>query len=517
MSIVDAKKKVKKSSSSNHGRKSTSDGKKKSSIKEVVSVSNIDEGPLDEHPLSLGHCMIVQYRDGSHRLAKIIERNGVKGVTNDNDWQYYVHYHDFNRRMDEWVKVPRIISYPSIANIADKKRKELEKKHGHGAAIKPSDSNASLNNDFKDDSENRRKSKRNIDNEISDEDDDIEIEIDEEINDNNIEINKVYDEKGITTILDTDHDEHEGLDEASLLEHEEITKIKNVSNVLFGKNIMECWYFSPFPKEFNPKGPVEMLYFCEFTFRFFKSKSELTRYQSKPLLPRHPPGNEIYRDSVVSMFELDGAVEKIYCQNLCYFAKLFLDHKTLYWDVDPFLFYVLCTQDDRGYHPVGFFSKEKYSDMGYNLACILTFPCAQRKGYGRFLISFSYELSKKEEKIGSPEKPLSDLGAVSYKSYWASTILAVFRQFPGQYLSIIDLTKMTSILAEDVVLTLKMLEILVQVNNTYTLHASPDRIAELSIKYPAKGVIVNPDQLHWSSLYVVDPKKDKWSILSITD
>ena len=42
----------------------------------------------------------------------------------------------------------------------------------------------------------------------------------------------------------------------------------------------------------------------------------------------------------------------------------------------------------------------RYSDLGYNLACILTFPSAQRKGYGRFLISFSYELSKKEEKVG---------------------------------------------------------------------------------------------------------------------
>lgn len=42
-----------------------------------------------------------------------------------------------------------------------------------------------------------------------------------------------------------------------------------------------------------------------------------------------------------------------------YLAKLFLDHKTLYWDVDPFLFYVLCTRDERGFHPVGYFSKEK--------------------------------------------------------------------------------------------------------------------------------------------------------------
>ena len=70
-------------------------------------------------------------------------------------------------------------------------------------------------------------------------------------------------------------------------------------------------------------------------------------------------GHEIYRDANVSMFEVDGASERLYSHGLCYFAKLFLDHKTLYWDVEPFLFYVLCTHDDKGYHPVGFFSKEK--------------------------------------------------------------------------------------------------------------------------------------------------------------
>ena len=33
-------------------------------------------------------------------------------------------------------------------------------------------------------------------------------------------------------------------------------------------------------------------------------------------------------------------------------------------------------------------SKEKISPEEYNLACILTFPPYQRKGYGKFLISF---------------------------------------------------------------------------------------------------------------------------------
>jgi histone acetyltransferase MYST1 len=163
----------------------------------------------------------------------------------------------------------------------------------------------------------------------------------------------------LSTVAELEHDEHEGMDEAALREHEEVTKIKNIRNVLFGKHKIECWYFSPYPKEFYPDGPVECLYVCEFSFRFFRTKPELVRYLRKPQLLRHPPGNEIYRDSNVSMFEVDGAVEKAYCQNLSYFAKLFLDHKTLYFDVDPFLFYVLCSRDERGYHPVGYFSKEK--------------------------------------------------------------------------------------------------------------------------------------------------------------
>lgn len=55
----------------------------------------------------------------------------------------------------------------------------------------------------------------------------------------------------------------------------------------------------------------------------------------------HPPGNEIYRDNEVSIFEVDGPRCATYCENLCFISKLFLDHKTLSFDVEPFLFYVL--------------------------------------------------------------------------------------------------------------------------------------------------------------------------------
>ena len=110
---------------------------------------------------------------------------------------------------------------------------------------------------------------------------------------------------------------------------------------------------------------------------------------------RHPPATEIYRKDNLSVFEVDGNVNKIYCQNLCLLAKLFLDHKTLYYDVEPFLFYVLTVNDRKGCHLVGYFSKEKLCQQKYNVSCIMTMPQYQRQGYGRFLIQFSKTRFKK--------------------------------------------------------------------------------------------------------------------------
>ena len=280
---------------------------------------------------------------------------------------------------------------------------------------------------------------------------------------------------------------------------------------------METWYFSPLPKELvGPTGFLEVLYVCEFTLSLFARKSELQRFQTRIATKnRHPPGNEIYRSGNLAMFEVDGQEEKIYSQNLCYIAKLFLDHKTLYFDVDPFLFYVLCEVDARGYHPVGYFSKEKYSDVGYNLACILTFPAHQRKGYGRFLIAFSYELSKKEEKVGSPEKPMSDLGQQAYKPYWASTIIdfLLHQSAEESTLSVMDISKRTSIMAEDIVFTLNQLGLLKMINGVYFIAAEENLLRRLAQKYPIKKPFIDPSALHWTP-FLTDVKRDKFSIHS---
>lgn len=49
----------------------------------------------------------------------------------------------------------------------------------------------------------------------------------------------------------------------------------------------------------------------------------------------------------------------------------------------------LCYVFFPGFHIVGYFSKEKESTEDYNVACILTLPPYQRKGYGKLLIEFS--------------------------------------------------------------------------------------------------------------------------------
>jgi hypothetical protein len=84
----------------------------------------------------------------------------------------------------------------------------------------------------------------------------------------------------------------------------------------------------------------------------------------------------------------------------------------------------------------------------------------QRKGYGRFLIAMSYELSRKEGRVGTPERPLSDLGKLSYRSFWRDTILDVLAETTLNKtgsLSVNDIRAHTMIKSEDIIATLQVM------------------------------------------------------------
>ncbi|EDO07439.1 histone acetyltransferase MOZ/SAS family protein [Babesia bovis T2Bo] len=287
------------------------------------------------------------------------------------------------------------------------------------------------------------------------------------------------------------HD-HGGMDEEYLREHEMNTKLKTIQRVKLGPYLVDAWYFSPYPK---PYQDLDILYICEFCLLFFVDESELTWHIPRCDL-RHPPGNEIYRDGNLAMFEVDGALSSIYCENLCYLSKLFLDHKSLRHTVNLFIFYVMTEVDDNGYHITGYFSKEKHSSN--NVSCILSLPQHQRKGYGKFLTAFSYLLSRKEGRTGTPERPLSDLGRASYMSYWSEVLLEILFDPRYENVTIEMLSHMTCFEPNDIIMCLEELGLLHTLSNGRSvITILPEKKEELQSKSRTKTRKLYMEKLHW--------------------
>ena len=142
------------------------------------------------------------------------------------------------------------------------------------------------------------------------------------------------------------HGGHEGMDEETIRDHEAATKVKNVESIEIGRNVIDAWYFSPYPPELfadaaliagesgsadaaaNAKkkarapgstpGAVHVLsrlYICEWDLAFFRTREELLRHCAKTALAeRHPPGNEIYRHETISVFEGEFIYRYILCE-----------------------------------------------------------------------------------------------------------------------------------------------------------------------------------------------------------
>lgn len=404
---------------------------------------NEDSESLEEQPLDIGEHYLVRRSDGSWHPAEIIQ---TRYNEQESHYEYYVHYEGYNRRLDEWVPRDRIMN--SRFDMSDTQWKN-------------SDRNAV---DLLDQSDRKitRNQKRRHD----------------EIN----HIQKTYEEMDPTTA-------------ALEKEHEAITKVKYIDRIQIGRFEIDTWYFSPYPDEY---GKQPKLWICEYCLRYMRLEKTY-RYHMSECTWRQPPGKEIYRKGTLSIWETDGSHHKTYCQNLCLLAKLFLDHKTLYFDVEPFLFYILCEVDKHGAHLVGYFSKEKESPDGNNVACILTLPPHQRQGYGKLLIAFSYELSKMECAVGSPEKPLSDLGKLSYRSYWSWVLLEILRDFRGT-ISIKELSEITSITQTDIISTLQSMNMVKYWKGQHVICVTPKIVEEhiRSSQFKRPRLLVDNAALKWA-------------------
>ncbi|KAG6826013.1 hypothetical protein H0H92_001451 [Tricholoma furcatifolium] len=211
-------------------------------------------------------------------------------------------------------------------------------------------------------------------------------------------------------------------EEFDIQQHKQIRANRNFEYVYFGEWKVKAWYFSPYPlteseiddpnaQQSNaPKIPgvtkttarshgrtsdllagglmrggagqgteKASLWVCQQCFKYM-TETSLYDLHVRYCQMNYPPGRKVYHRGVQSIWEVDGAQQK-----------------------------------------------EKMSFDDYNLATIITLPPYQKKGYGMLMIEFSYELSRRAGKVGTPERPLSDLGLRSYLAYWVSTLIRFFR------------------------------------------------------------------------------------------
>eukprot|EP00924_Labyrinthula_sp_SR-Ha-C_P013550 maker-scaffold_5-snap-gene-6.51-mRNA-1 protein AED:0.00 eAED:0.00 QI:56/1/1/1/1/1/2/101/429 len=297
---------------------------------------------------------------------------------------------------------------------------------------------------------------------------------------------------------------------------EQNSRVRSVNKVQMGDYFLRCWYQSVYHPEhsFDSKyatyfkadicgtdiNIIDCVYVCERSFKFFFSPDAYEEYRRNSDFVNFEIKNskQIYleeKSSVLEKFDdlksekkflevsqIAGKNNQEFCGLLCRFSKLFIEHKSVNCDPNPFMFYVLSVKSETKRVIVGYFSKEIGSKN--NLSCILIFPQFQKFGFGRFMISLSYEISKKQKFIGSPEKPLSDLGKKGYRSYWSFVLLKLLSS--GVMLNLDQISQRTSMKKEDILSTLDMLNFVKKAKNGIVLYVSRPLVIEKLKKYQEK-------------------------------
>jgi len=261
---------------------------------------------------------------------------------------------------------------------------------------------------------------------------------------------------------------------------------RKIDKVLFGNLEFATWYYSPYPdsiilrEDHTTKAATNgtlgghhtkstgvdlnehacpRLCVCPYCFRYTPDVNSYIGHLQHHAAPTEEgsefhavprSATKVYEWEGYAVWDVDGEIEKLYCQNLSLFGKLFLEQKSVFFDTASFHYYVLTYKSPelkpssghgrnrrrRGSSDateelqfktqvMGFFSKENLSWDSNNLACILVFPPFQHRQLGQLLMAVSYKLSAWEWTtgvIGGPEKPLSAMGRRSYLRFWSERI-----------------------------------------------------------------------------------------------
>lgn len=95
----------------------------------------------------------------------------------------------------------------------------------------------------------------------------------------------------------------------------------------------------------------------------------------------------------------------------------------------------------------------------------------------------SYELSKREGRVGGPEKPLSELGRKSYLRFWQARVAReVLRTRSKSSLELAELAGRCAMVVEDAVAALKEMGVCEVMSKTDRVGVSKVRVREWAAK-----------------------------------
>lgn len=273
-----------------------------------------------------------------------------------------------------------------------------------------------------------------------------------------------------------------------------VLRARNIDKVVFGAQEFDTWYGNgayfhnpgdtllgidpqavaarrrahlPLAKGFW----LDRLFVCEFCFKYAAEEDLMALHRVLcPLNRAFPPlGLVVYADMKTPYIikRLSGYRNRLFCQNLSLFGKLFLDDKLVFYNVDAFEFYVVYghAKDSSFFRPMGFFSKElNCGEPDINLACVCVFPPFQRLRLGSLLIEFLYELARVtpgQRRLG-PEYPLSPFGRALYLRFWAKRLAFVLSNDIKSEASVTldTLALRTGFRKDDILLTLEHMGVL---------------------------------------------------------
>lgn len=363
---------------------------------------------------------------------------------------------------------------------------------------------------------------------------------------------------------------------------------RNIDKVVLGNLLFDTWYFSPYPENVlfgsdhhysktssngehrnghheKPIAPIiSKLHVCPYCFKYSISPVDYVSH-----LQMHVKENEagpdhwwpvprtalkVYDWGGYTVWDIDGEQEKLYCQNLSLFAKLFLEQKSVFFDTAGFHYFVLTysptpdpstpnaaktrgrrrtssgTNRDFGLKTqvMGFFSKENLSWDANNLACILIFPPYQHRNLGQLLMAVSYKLSGWEWEdsiIGGPEKPLSTLGRKSYLRFWSERIARFFMSqsadaegqtlfgnvskkritFAKEEMTVKEIGDRTGVLPEDVIAALNEMGVCDALPRKWKKKSGDHQVPELAEEaLPTTMLIKRSQILAWAERNNVD-------------